>query len=273
MNHPIKIRTIASGSTGNTGVLRFGESSILVDAGVPFRRISAGLEGFGGVEGLQAIVLTHEHHDHVRGLELLLKACPNLPVYASGGTLKALNLSDRETHVLRPGVPVTIGSESVDLTGFRVSHDATEVMGLRFESHGHVACFVTDLGTYSDQTVEAVQGVHTLILESNYDAEMLRSGPYPVFLKRRIGGTRGHLSNDQSRALLERVAHHNLQRVVLAHLSETNNTPERARRTAEAFLAGSNVSLHVAAPSSPSPIWTPAAGVARSAPLIQLSLF
>ncbi len=272
MNHPIKIRTIASGSTGNTSVLKFGESSILVDAGVPFRRISAGLEGLGGVEGLQAIVLTHEHHDHVRGLDLLLKARPDLPVFASAGTLKALDLN-QETHVLRPGISTTVGTQSVDLTGFRVSHDASEVMGLRFESHGHIACFVTDLGTYSDQTVEAVAGAHTLILESNYDAEMLRSGPYPVFLKRRIGGTRGHLSNDQSRALLERVAHNKLQRVVLAHLSETNNTPERAQRTAEAFLAGSNVSLHVAAPSTPSPIWTPAAGVARMAPVTQLSLF
>ncbi|MEZ4459779.1 MAG: MBL fold metallo-hydrolase [bacterium] len=271
MSAPIQIRIIASGSTGNTSIVKFGNTRLLVDAGVPYKRIAAALDAFGGPEGLDGVVITHEHHDHVRGLDQLFRARPDLPVFASAGTFKAMSFEDRDTHVLKPLVPQSFGD--VDITGFRVAHDATEVLGLRFEGFAHTLCYATDLGAWSDQTVAALQGANTLVLESNHDPDLLRRGPYPVFLKRRISGSRGHLSNEQARALLERVAHPGLTRVVLAHLSETNNTPELARRTAEEFLHGSAVSLHVASPDTPSPIWTPTAGVSRRAAVTQLSLF
>lgn len=272
MNPPIQIRVLASGSTGNTSVVKFGQTRVLIDAGIPLKRIAAGLKDFGGGDAIDAVVLTHEHHDHVRGLDPFLRDHPNVPIFASAGTLNAMNLQAFDTRVLKPSATTALGPD-LDVIGFRVAHDAAEVMGLRFEGLSHTACFVTDLGTWTENTVSALRGANTLILESNHDPELLRRGPYPVFLKRRISGARGHLSNDQARSLLERVAHPSLQRVVLAHLSETNNSPEIAKQTHEQFLAGSQVALDIASPDSPSPIWSPTAGVTRRQPVTQLTLF
>jgi phosphoribosyl 1,2-cyclic phosphodiesterase len=272
MTPSIELRSIASGSTGNAYYVAFGQTRVLVDAGVPYKRLVAGLADVGGVEALDVLVVTHEHHDHVRGLEGLLNARPDLTVFASAGTLKALGLTSQPTSVLKPQVTTNL-SDDVEITGFRVSHDAAEVMAIRLEGLGHTAALVTDLGVWTEATVEALAGVNTLVLESNHDPDLLRRGPYPVFLKRRIEGNRGHLSNAQAVALLERVAHPDLRRVVLAHLSETNNTPELARRTAEAFLAGSDVHLHVAAPDQVSPVWKATGGLVRRQKVEQLRLF
>lgn len=272
MTQTIQLRSLASGSTGNAYFVRFGDTRVLVDAGIKLGRIQQGLADLGGLEALDAVVVTHEHHDHIRGLDALLRARPELPVFASSGTLRELSLEGRDTRELRPHRAVALGPQ-LDITGFRVSHDAAEVLGLRFEGFGAAIGFATDLGTWSEATLGALLDVHTLVLESNHDPELLRRGPYPVFLKRRISGTRGHLSNAQAAALLERVLHNGLQRVVLAHLSETNNTPALAQKHAEEVLAGTLVDLHVADPVAFSPIWTCAGGVPRREKVEQLSLF
>lgn len=246
---PFYLRTLASGSSGNATYLRFGTTRILVDAGVSYGRIRDGLASFGeSVDDLSALLLTHEHSDHVKGVQLLSEKHPDLAVFATAGTIEGCRDKygwSPQAQVLSAGQKIEIGALSA--LPFRTSHDARESVGYRFDAPGFALGYATDLGQVTANVVESLKSCQALFLEANYDEELLRWSPYPAFLKRRISGRGGHLSNRQMSQLLQKVACPELETVVLCHLSEKNNSPARALAAAQQALPRGNKVSVVAA--------------------------
>ncbi len=244
----LTVHSIASGSEGNSLLVSAGGTHILVDAGISVRRITAALLSLGLTPGdIAGVLVTHEHSDHTAGLATLTKQY-RLPLYASGGTAGALcaripHAADVLHLLPRQGV-LTLGDAQV--TVFPTSHDAAESIDFRFDCGGAALGVLTDTGCVTPEAEQALQGVDLLVLESNHDEDWLLSGPYPYYLKQRILGNRGHLSNDAAAALAQRMASAGTRQFVLAHLSRENNTPERARQTMARALAGLDVSVTVA---------------------------
>lgn len=244
----LTVHSVASGSEGNSLLVSAGGTHILVDAGISARRITAALSSLGLTPGdIAGVLVTHEHSDHTAGLATLTKQY-RLPLYASGGTAGALcaripHAADVLHLLPRQGV-LTLGDAQV--TVFPTSHDAAESIDFRFDCGGAALGVLTDTGCVTPEAEQALQGVDLLVLESNHDEDWLLSGPYPYYLKQRILGNRGHLSNDAAAALAQRMASAGTRQFVLAHLSRENNTPERARQTMARALAGLDVSVTVA---------------------------
>lgn len=244
----LTVHSIASGSEGNSLLVSAGGTHILVDAGISARRITTALLSLGLTPGdIAGVLVTHEHSDHTAGLATLTKQY-RLPLYASGGTAGALcaripHAADVLHLLPRQGV-LTLGD--VQVTVFPTSHDAAESIDFRFDCGGAALGVLTDTGCVTPEAEQALQGVDLLVLESNHDEDWLLSGPYPYYLKQRILGNRGHLSNDAAAALAQRMASAGTRQFVLAHLSRENNTPERARQTMARALAGLDVSVTVA---------------------------
>lgn len=247
----MELCTLASGSSGNCILVSHGSSHILVDAGISCRRITAALQSL-GVEPhtLLGVCVTHEHSDHISGLATLTKHY-HLPVYTSPGTARQLcyrmaGLEDLICPVL-PGEGCEAGP--FDLGSFPTSHDAAEPMGFTFSAGGRKVTVVTDLGLVSDAVLRGVLGADLVVCESNHDVEWLRSGSYPYYLKARILGDKGHLSNEAGAALALQCAQTGAHTVILAHLSAENNTPARALETTRKVLTAGgfeNVRLAVA---------------------------
>lgn len=265
-----KVQTLASGSSGNATFVQLGETRFLVDAGISLTRIEKALTGLGeSIDQLSAVLLTHEHGDHVAGLDRLLKKRPDLPVLATAGTLQALKLRRIDARRLKPGKPHHWAN--LDIVPFQVSHDAEEPVGLRIEAGAFAMGFCTDLGFWTDEVVDAIRGCPFLLVEANHDPDMLRRGPYPRFLKRRVSGRRGHLANAQAQQLFERVADPCIETVVLAHLSETNNTTDLAHAAAHNVFAD-EVNIVVAGPN-PGPLLDLEGEAVFDGPPRQLALF
>ena len=254
----MELRTLASGSSGNCILVSHNGSHLLVDAGLSCRRITAALRSF-CVEPreLLGICITHEHSDHISGLATLTKHY-GLPLYTSPGTGRQLcyRMAGLED-LLRPLSPGS-GAEAGPFTlgSFPTSHDAAEPIGFTFSAGGKKAAVVTDLGYVSEEVLQGVLGAQAVVCESNHDVDWLRSGPYPYYLKARILGDKGHLSNEAGAALALRCAQAGAHTVILAHLSAENNTPARALQTAQTVLSAGgfeSVTLAVAPRSEPSP--------------------
>ena len=221
----MRIWVLGSGSKGNALLLECADTRVLIDAGFSARRLAERLRLAGvAPESIDALVLTHEHSDHVQGVESAVKRWA-WPVYGTAGTIAALaGLATTATSV-RAGATITIGQ--IALAAVRTSHDAAEPVGYIATStcSGMRAAIVTDLGIVTPDVAAAVQRADVLVLESNHDEAMLRDGPYPWHLKRRVAGNHGHLSNAAAGRLACDVVHKGLRQLILAHLSETNNTP------------------------------------------------
>jgi phosphoribosyl 1,2-cyclic phosphodiesterase len=233
----LNLHVLVSGSEGNSTLIEGGRTRLLVDCGVSGREAARRLESVGcPPEMLTAIVVTHEHTDHLQGVGVLSRRF-NLPVYLTAGTLAAC--SDRmkagvECRVFEPGKAFTIGD--LEVRPFSIPHDASEPVGFTFHHGSRKVGLATDLGFSTELARRHLSACQLLVLESNHDPDMLASGPYPWELKRRIRGREGHLSNADAGALLEAVLHEDLEGVVLAHLSEKNNSPDLARKAAEEVL-------------------------------------
>lgn len=228
----LRFRCLGSGSGGNallvesrSGIL---PTRILVDVGFQPKQLARRLEQAGlTLDDIDALVLTHEHGDHASGALALLAKKP-LPVFATRGTARALGLPpEADLHVLHAGEPVEVGTLLV--TPFAVPHDAMEPVQFVFSDGAAKLALLTDIGRPTHEVAAAVGGVHALLLECNHDATMLATGMYPPFLKMRIAGRDGHLSNAQAAELLAQVDRTRLQHLVAAHLSAHNNRPELAR--------------------------------------------
>ena len=203
---------------------------------------------------LDAILVTHEHGDHVRGVERLVRR-HRLPVYLTAGTRQEASGLQQLPEVF----PFTCGREfrinTLVVHPFSISHDARDPAGFTIGADGVRIGVATDLGQVTSLVREHLRGCRLLILEANHDPDMLMNGPYPWFLKQRIRGRTGHLSNHESGCLLADILHSGLEQVVLAHLSETNNTPAKALAEASVPLAGTPVRMEAASQSIASPVW------------------
>ncbi len=234
----VRILCLGSSSSGNSTLVEFGSVRLLVDAGLSSRETARRLEA-ARVEprSISAILISHEHRDHTRGAERF-STKHRVPVVCLPETLEAMNLSHVHLaawHPLEAGRTFDLGRVSVD--AFLVPHDAAFPVGFVLRGEGVRVGIVTDLGHATSLVEERLRGCHLLLVESNHDGEMLRSGPYPWALKQRVGGRMGHLSNDDAAALLATAADDECRAVVLMHLSETNNRPALARSAASRALA------------------------------------
>lgn len=236
---------LASGSRGNAVYVSDGDCAILIDAGLSGREIERRLRSRGlSPESLRAIVVSHEHSDHVQGVGVLSRRW-RLPVYISPRTAAGTSIGRLHDHRhFTCGTGFQIGS--LRIHPFSLSHDATDPSGFTIAGNRWKVGIATDLGCATAMVRHHLAGCGTLVLEANHDPEMLLRGPYPWPLKQRIGARTGHLSNTDCGALLAVLRHAGLRQVVLAHLSETNNTPEKAFQAVAPFLENSRVRLSVA---------------------------
>ncbi|MDA3936061.1 MAG: MBL fold metallo-hydrolase [Actinomycetota bacterium] len=232
----VPIRFLGSGSSGNSIAIDAPDGVILVDAGFSAKET---LRRLGELDiepsRVQAIVVTHEHGDHVRGVRVLAKRL-SVPVYSSSGTRRAAAL-DREcanSHVLIPAEATSIAG--ADVIAFRTSHDTVDPIGVRVEMPWGVITVVTDTGEITDEAREAMRDSSVLAVECNHDIEMLNNGPYPWFLKQRILSSRGHLSNVDAASAIAEACHDSLTAIYALHLSEANNVPRHVRASVDLAL-------------------------------------
>ncbi len=223
---------LASGSKGNAVLVGTEDTRILLDAGLSGKEIEKRL-GRSPVtpRQIQAILVTHEHNDHIRGVGVLSRRY-DLPVYLTRPTLEALPAGIGEfahTLLIQSGRSFSLGDLKVH--PFALSHDAADPVGYVFEHQGVRLGVCTDCGVATQLVKARLRSCHALILEANHDTKRLLDGPYPWHLKQRIRSRHGHLSNDASCALLSEIHHPDLRVVFLAHLSEVNNHPDIVRET------------------------------------------
>lgn len=258
---PLEICLLASGSKGNSAVLRTQEGCVLVDAGLSARELLRRL-ALVGVKApeLCAVVVSHAHSDHCAGLSVLGKRL-NLPVFLSEGTRSACarHLAGTTRVVpIRGGQPFEVAG--MEILPFSTSHDCREPLMFRVSAGGSRLALATDLGLADESVTRHLRDLDLLVLEANHDLESLLAGPYPWSLKQRVRGPRGHLSNRQAAELLCEIHGPRLGTVILAHLSDTNNTPRMARETVESLLRERNLPLPellVAAQHQPTGWWRP----------------
>ena len=236
----MNIALFASGSSGNCALVSDGDTHILLDAGISARRIRAGLSARDvTADALTGVLVTHEHSDHVKGLAVLLRHDP-VPVYALPAVCAALRAQLRAQlpagclHEIMPDVPFCLGD--VCVTPFATMHDAAGSCGYRLDGSARFG-LCTDLGVVTDTVRAALAGVDCAVIEANHDPELLRTGPYPIYLKRRIASDRGHLSNESAGELAAFLAENGAQQLILGHLSRENNTPDTALAAVSAALA------------------------------------
>ena len=245
----MKLTVFASGSTGNCALLESGNRRFLLDGGISARRICQGLAR-AGVEpaSLSGIFITHEHIDHIRGLPVFLKKTP-MAVFAPGAAADVICRSSPGVraymHTVTPGAAFSLGE--LEVLPFPTSHDALESVGYRLaDADGSVFALATDTGCVTESMLSALSGADMAMIEANHDEDMLRRGPYPPALKRRILSETGHLSNADCARLAAYLARHGTKTVVLGHMSKQNNLPALALETVGAALGGTGIRLFAA---------------------------
>lgn len=238
--------TLASGSSGNAYLLTQGTTHVLIDAGISCRRIVTALASLGlDPMDVAGILITHGHIDHVAGLKTLSKKYKR-PIFLShlAADEVAGKIPEAAPYLrcFTPGTPFYIDEMLVQ--SFCVPHDAYGTVGYRLGDVG----VVTDCGYVTQDMADVLTGVSLLVLEANHDVELLETGPYPYHLKQRVKGSEGHLSNDHAAQFAKAMAEHGAQTILLAHLSQDNNTPQTALRTVCQVLewAGLSTTVEVA---------------------------
>lgn len=229
----MRLCSIASGSSGNCIYVGSDATHLLVDVGISGKRTESGLKELGLTgRDIDGILVTHEHSDHISGLGVLARKY-EIPIYATAGTIRAIrscngmeSLDDGLFHEVWEDKKLIL--KDLTINPLLISHDAAQPVGYRIFYGKKKVAVCTDLGIYNDYTVECLKGMDAILLEANHDVNMLQVGPYPYYLKQRILGERGHLSNENSGRLLCRILHDGLQTVLLGHLSKENNLPELA---------------------------------------------
>ncbi|MBR3785856.1 MAG: MBL fold metallo-hydrolase [Firmicutes bacterium] len=231
--------SFASSSSGNCYLVRSENTTLLLDVGVAGKHILSGLAEKGAsVEGIDGILLTHEHIDHVKSLRMMSRKAINAGVYASKGTLSQVcdKISDEVMRPVTAQQPFSIGD--IEVRPFSLSHDAAEPLSYSFCKDGRQITVVTDTGCMTEDAFDQLKEADVLVLESNHEVNILKMGAYPYSVKRRILGDEGHLSNETAgKCLCEILKHRKAQgrtevpKVVLAHLSKENNTPGQAYLT------------------------------------------
>ncbi len=245
---------LASGSRGNALYVTDGETAVLFDAGLSGAEIERRMAA-SGLDPLllDAIVVSHEHSDHIQGVGVLSRRF-NLPVYISPETEKAAYRLGHVRTIRHFRCGTAFDLARLRIHPFSIAHDAGDPAGFTVSRGGLKLGIATDMGVATAMVRGHLAGCSALVLEANHDPQMLIDGPYPWPLKQRIQGRTGHLSNADAMTLLKELAHDRLREVVLAHLSETNNTPEKALATVGPALDGHGARLRVASQDRCSPI-------------------
>jgi phosphoribosyl 1,2-cyclic phosphodiesterase len=227
---------LGSGSSGNSTLVSDGVTNILVDAGLSGREIARRLEEYGlSPEKISAIVVSHDHGDHCRGVAPFVKNL-NIPVFMTAAAFEAsgIKVDPSKRRAISPGESFEIGGIAV--TGFSVPHDAVDPLGFVLEKDGVRVGIALDLGFMSNLVIERLKGCAGIVLESNHDMAMLKAGPYPWALKQRVMSRSGHLSNDAVAQYLACGFDGTAAHLVLAHLSKNNNLPDLALLSAQKAL-------------------------------------
>ncbi len=238
----MELCSIASGSSGNCIYVGTEATHLLVDIGISKKKAENGLNSIGkSLKNIDGILITHEHSDHICGLGVLSRK-EQIPIYATAKTIEAIKKSSSLGKINEElFVPIRADEsfriKDITIEPMHTSHDAADPVAYRMRHEHKKIAIATDLGTYNDYTVECLKEMDLLFLEANHDVNMVQVGPYPYYLKQRILGDKGHLSNTLSGQLLKRLAHEKLQGVILGHLSRENNIPELAYETVRVELA------------------------------------
>ncbi|MDE7223072.1 MAG: MBL fold metallo-hydrolase [Acetatifactor sp.] len=229
----MRMCSIASGSSGNCVYVGSDATHLLIDVGISGKKAESGLEEL-DISGrdLDGILITHEHADHISGLGVLARKY-EVPLYATRGTIEAARQT-KSLGSIDPQLWVEVQEDrrftikDLTINPLKISHDAAQPVAYRISYGSRKVAVCTDLGVYNDYTVECLKGLDAILLEANHDVNMLQVGPYPYYLKQRILGNRGHLSNENSGKLLCRILHDGMKYIALGHLSQENNLPELA---------------------------------------------
>lgn len=250
----IRFCSLYSGSSGNSLFISSGNTRLLVEAGLSAKKIIEALCTIGEKPAeINAILVSHEHSDHIRGAGILSRKF-NLPIYASEGTWGAMEhmigpVLECNKIIFTSYAPFEIGD--ITVTPFPIPHDAGEPVGYSFSASGRKVTVATDIGHINMELLNCFEDSDLLLLESNHDLEMLKVGPYPWSLKKRIAGNNGHLSNDAAGEVIAYMAGKGTKRFLLGHLSKENNFPELAYQTVcnalceKSLLAGTDIMLEV----------------------------
>lgn len=241
----MEIYSLASGSSGNSYVIVHNKRALLLDAGLSGKKLIGALADVGvDPAWIEAVLVSHEHNDHVAGAGIISRKL-NVPVYMTRGTWMAaaekLGPLPRGKIIIRSGTFFRVADLLV--TAYPICHDAREPVNYVFSTGAHKAAVLTDTGCVNRSMLHTLAQCHALILEANHSAEMLFAGPYPWPLKQRIASRQGHLSNAQAARIAAWLsAHGQLRQVQLGHLSAVNNTPDLARGEVAEYLARQRVS-------------------------------
>ncbi len=230
----MRLITLASGSSGNSTLIEMAGKRILVDCGIASKRIVRNLAHFGiDATTVDAILITHEHNDHIRGVDVFARRY-GVPIYMSMNLFasrKRIYFTEGGGVTIRPffkETPFYIGD--ISIVAFPLPHDVIDNVGFLIESDEDRIGYATDIGKLTPTLFEYLEGVDHLVIESNHDREMLENGPYPPELKERIRSDLGHISNTEAKMAVDRLYHPGMKHIILAHLSKINNTPEKALR-------------------------------------------
>lgn len=237
----MKLCSISSGSEGNCIFISGTEGKILIDVGISGKRVEEGLKSIHVAPAeLDAIFITHEHSDHVKGVGVMARRY-EIPIYGTVETIHAMlhtknvgKIKEELIHLVEPDRKVQV--KDLEINPFTISHDASNPVAYTICSGGQKIGLATDLGCYDEYTIHNLKDSDLLFLEANHDVNMLQVGPYPYLLKQRILGKKGHLSNVNSAKLLCQLHSNKLKHVILAHLSKDNNFPDLAYETVKCEL-------------------------------------
>lgn len=240
----LQFASLGSGSSGNATLVRVDDTLLLVDIGFSAKAITERLATLDINPGdLSAILISHEHSDHIKGLSVLSRK-HDIPVYLTRGTYR--KLKDKklpQVEFIHPHGSFCIGDAKI--TPFPIPHDAAEPCQYIIGDGDRRVAIATDMGFVTEYVFDQLTGVDALLLEANYDGQMLSNGSYPWALRKRIDGNYGHLSNEQSAVLAAALEHGGLQKLCLGHLSENNNTPDTALDSVANRLRRANEDVHV----------------------------
>lgn len=264
----MRMMSIASGSSGNCIYVGSDNTHILIDAGVSRKKILEGLQAADlSIHDISAVFVTHEHSDHIKGLGVLTRK-DQVPVYSTQGTIDGIfaagtlgELPKDLFQTIEPDTDICI--EDLQVHAFRVSHDAKEPVAYTVSCGEKKAGVITDLGFYDDYIVENLTGSQAMLVEANHDVNLLQVGSYPYYLKQRILGKKGHLSNEVSGRLISDLLNDNMHSIMLGHLSKENNYDKLAFETvrleidmSENSYKAKDFDIEVAKRSEPSRIIT-----------------
>ena len=233
----INLYPLFSSSSGNMYLIETENANVLIDIGVTYKKARESLEAIGkSTSDIDAIFITHEHSDHIKGLSMFIKSSPNVKVYSSIGTCEYLkdmlinsNVSTENLITISPDTNVEI--KDLNITSFSISHDAIDPVGYNVSCGNKSITIATDLGVMTNNVLSYLENSSFPVIEANYDKNMLLAGKYPFEVKRRISGPYGHLSNEDSGQVILKLAKNGTRDFLLSHMSENNNVPMLAKET------------------------------------------